>query len=96
MDAKFLFDICLLVLKMKNRILPEWFLLLPTVNQRRIETINTRNQNYYFVPRTFTDIGARAITVFGPKSWNVLPENIKLCQNMSTFKYLLLKHLQNK
>ena len=96
MDTKFLFGICLLVFKMKNRLLPEWLFSLPTVNQRRIEIMNTRNQDNYFVPRTFTDIGARAITVMGPKTWNNLPTNIKQCQNMSTFKSLLSKQLQCK
>ena len=96
MDDKFLFDICLLIYKMKNRILPEWLFILPTVNQRRNETMITRNRDCYFVPRTFTDIGARAVTVLGPKSWNVLPVSLKQCLNISTFKSKLSKHLKTK
>ena len=96
MDAKFIFDICLLVFKMKNRILPEWLFLLPTVNQMRTNDINTRHQNSYFVPRTFTDIGARALTVSGPRLWNILPTDIKQCQNISVFKSRLLKYLLGK
>ena len=96
MDEKFLFDICLLVYKIKHRVLPEWLFSLPTVNQRRNEAINTRNQDYYFVRRTFTDIGTRAITVLGPRSWNVLPASMKQCPNMSNFKSLLSNHLKTK
>ena len=96
MDAKFVFDICLLVFKIKNKILPEWLFLLPTVNQMRIDTINTRHQNSYYVPRTSTDIGARALTISGPRLWNVLPTDIKQCQNMLLFKSRLLKYLLGK
>ena len=96
MDAKFVFDICLLVFKIRNKILPEWLFLLPTVNQMRTDTINTRHQNSYYVPRTSTDIGARALTISGPRQWNVLPTDIKQCQNMFVFKSRLLKYLLGK
>ena len=96
MDAKFVFDICLLVFKIKNRILPEWLFLLPTVNQMRTDTINTRHQNYFYIPRISTDTGARDLTVLGPKLWNVLPTDIRNCQNMSTFKSKLLNYLLEK
>ena len=86
MDAKFIFDICLLVFKINNRTLPEWLFLLPTVNRMRTDTINTRHQNSLYVPRTSTDIGARDLTVLGPRLWNVLPVGIRHCQNISSFK----------
>ena len=96
MDAKYIFQICLLVFKIENRIIPEWLFSLPTVNQMRTDTINTRHQNSYFVPRISTDIGARNLTVSGPKLWNVLPTDIKHCQSISTFKSRLLKYLLGK
>ena len=95
MDAKFVFDVCILVFKMKNKILPEWLLLLPTVNQMRTYTINTRHQNSYNVPRTSTDIGAKDLTISDPRLWNVLPTDIKQCQNMLVLN-LDLKYLLGK
>ena len=96
MDMKFKYDICLLVFKIKNGILPEWLFSLPTVNQMRINNINTRYQNSFFVPRTSTDIGARSITIMGPRLWNSLPAHLRSCPTLSSYKSHLLKYLLDK
>ena len=66
MEMKYFYDVCLLVFKINNNLLPEWLFSLPTVNQAWAENINTRHQNSLFVPRTFTDTGARSLNVVGP------------------------------
>ena len=96
MEMKYFYDICLLVFKINNNLLPEWLFSLPTVNQARAENINTRHQNSLFVPRTFTDTGARSLNVVGPSFWNRLPLDIRNCQTISSFKSNLIKHLVKK
>ena len=92
LDKKYKFDLCILMFKIINKILPEHLFAMPTVDQMRNNNVNTRNQNSLYVPRTQTDTGARTLNVAGPKQWNLLPMQIRYCQNISTFKSLLKKH----
>ena len=96
MDQKFLYDICILIFKIRNKFLPEWLFSLPTVQQIRSEVVNTRYRNNLFVPRTFTDTGARSFNVLGPLSFNRLPDHIKNCGSLSSFRSQLMKHLLQK
>ena len=93
MDKKYIYDICLLVFKICNKLFPEWLFTLPTVGQVRRERINTRNLHTLFIPRTKTDIGARALNIVGPKLWNQLPSDVRNCQSISSFKSHLMKFL---
>ncbi len=47
---------------------------LPTVGAVTLST--TRQRHNLYVPRTHTDMGARAISVIGPKLSNNMPNNI--------------------
>ena len=44
--------------------------------------------------------GQKTLSYLGPKTWNSLPAQIKLCKNVNTFKYdiknLFLKRLQKR
>ena len=89
MNEKYFFDICFLVFKIKNKLLPEWLFSLPTVGQIRGDRVNTRNLNALHIPRTHTDTGARAMGVVCPTMWNKLPSDIRECQSISSFKRCL-------
>ena len=92
-EIKYFYDICVLVFKIKNHLLPEWVFSMPTVRQVRGEIINTRHQDSLYIPRRFTDTGARSLNVIGPTIWNQVPANVRNCQSIHSFKNHLMKYL---
>ena len=96
MELKYFYGICHLVFNIRNKLLPEWVFSMPTMRQARGEIVNTRNQDSLFIPRTFTDTGARGLSVTGPASWNRLPDGIRNCQTIHSFKNDITKYLLRK
>ena len=96
MDKKYFYDICILMFKIKNQLLPDWLFNMPTVGDVRSELIVTRQNDNLFIPRTFTDTGARALNIRGPLLWGKLPAHLRNCQNMSSFKTNLIALLSRK
>ena len=45
------------------------------------------------VPRIHTELARRAYSVAAPSTWNSLPADIRLCENILTFKRHLKTHL---
>jgi len=45
------------------------------------------------VPRIHTELARRAFFVAAPSTWNSLPADIRLCENILTFKRHLKTHL---
>jgi len=45
------------------------------------------------VPRIHTELARRAFSVAAPSTWNCLPADIQLCENILTFKRHLKTHL---
>ena len=45
------------------------------------------------VPRVHTELARRAFSVAAPSTWNSLPADIRLCENILTFKHHLKTHL---
>jgi len=45
------------------------------------------------VPRVHTELARRAFSVAAPSTWNSLPADIRLCENILTFKRHLKTHL---
>ena len=45
------------------------------------------------VPPIRTELARRAFSVAAPSTWNSLPADIRLCENILTFKRLLKTHL---
>ena len=45
------------------------------------------------VPRVHTELARRAFSVAAPSTWNYLPADIRLCENILTFKRHLKTHL---
>lgn len=93
MDKKYFYDVCLLVFKIRNHLLPEWVFSMPTVGQVRSEIVNTRHQDSLYIPRTFTDTGARGLNITGPTLWNQVPIYIRNCQTINSFKNRLSQYL---
>ena len=92
-DEKYHYDISILTFKIVNKMLPEWLFNLPTVEETRQVGVNTRQQNLLYIPRTITDMGARALNVTCPTFWNRLPLYIRTSQTISSFKSKLKSFL---
>lgn len=91
---KFIYDICIYIFKCLNNKIPSWLLSLPRVGD--YNTRVTRQQNNLFVPPTRTLTGDREMGVGGPKLWNSLPEEVKNCVSIHSFKRNLKAHLLHK
>ena len=93
-ESKVTFDICIFTYKIVNNLIPEWLLSLPRV--RNTSNRHTRQSDDLFIPRTKTEIGARAISVTGPRAWNMIPKNIRDAGTIKVFKEKLKKYLMEK
>ena len=96
MDAKYFYDVCTLIFKIVNNQLPDWLFSMPTVEEMRGVEVNTRYRNSLHVPRTRTNLGARALNVKGPTFWNSLPTDIKSCHTLFSFKSKLNNYIVRK
>ena len=47
------------------------------------------------VPRIHTELACRAISVAAPSTWNSLPADFRLCENILTFKRHLKTYLDS-
>ena len=77
MDSKYFYDMCILMFKILNGLLPDWLISLPSIAQVREESICTRQRNNLFIPRTFTETGAKAFNVKGTYSLEYITSNHK-------------------
>ncbi len=58
--------------------------------------LRAHGKNFLLVPRTsLKSFGDRAFSSVAPMLWNILPDHLRLCNNMNTFKTLLKTHLFN-
>ena len=48
-----------------------------------------------FVPRKTTSIAQQAVSVAGPRLWNMIPSTIKNAQSIDTFRVRLKEHYLN-
>ena len=48
-----------------------------------------------FVPRKTTSIAQQAVSVAGPRLWNMIPSTIRNAQSIDTFKVRLKEHYLN-
>ena len=90
-ENKIAFDICIFTYKVISHILPGWLFEFPSVGET--QTRPTRQLNNLVVRRTNTDLGARAITVKGPKLWNSIPLDIRNSVSIRIFKDKLKRHI---
>ena len=87
------FKILLIVFKCLNGQAPEYLeTLLQQYCPRR--ELRSSGQNLLAVRRAnLKGYGDRAFSIAGPKLWNALPEYVKSCQSVQTFKSKLKHHL---
>ena len=91
---KIQFDLCVMVFKVLQNLLPPWLFNLSTVGDRRNR--HTRSNNDLFVLRTNTNLGGKSFIIQGPAVWNKLPNYIKEIININSFKTRLKQHLLNR
>lgn len=86
------FKINLLTYKCLNNLAPSYLCNLLSI---RIPTRQTRSAAKFLLdePTGRISVGDRAFSVCAPKLWNVLPEDLKYCANVKTFKSNLKTHL---
>ena len=89
-ENKINFDICVFMYKSLNHLLPEWLFEFPSVGVAQVRP--TRQSNNLIVKRTTTDLGARALSVRGPRVWNEIPLDVKSSTSIQLFKENLKKH----
>lgn len=92
-DKKYIYEICVLIYKIKLHQVPEWLFKFPTSSEVRGAVVVTRQDNKLFVPRARTNYGARNLYVEGPRLWNSLPDNVLTCQTLTSFKNKLFNYL---
>ncbi len=71
--------------KVINNIYPSWLFSFLTVHDRT--QCITRQKNNIVIPRSRTEVGARAFSVIGPKIWNSLPYDIATTISLHGFKF---------
>ena len=82
-------EICILVFKALNNIIPECLYKFPTISS--VINVTTRHSDELYTARYKTDIGSRQIRIRGPLLYNKLPGRIKETGSISTFKLNLKK-----
>lgn len=84
------FNKYLIMYKVKNNLAPLYLsdFLTPAIS--RYGSTN------YILPRTRIDLFKTSFAFSGASLWNSLPDNIKTCSTLSTFKSSVRKHLMIK
>jgi len=92
LSQRYIFKIYLLVYKALNDEGPSYLksLLTPKSCPRELRS---SSENLLDVPRTRVKYGDRAFSVLGPRLWNDLPSDIRMCSTTSSFKSSLKTHL---
>ena len=90
-DEQIKFDIGLTVYKALNNQYPNWLISLKSRNQAGFRA--TRQNSELIISRTSTDIGKNKLSIIGPTIWNSLPQSIRNCNSMPSFKKALKRHI---
>ena len=86
------FKLLLLVFKALNGMAPVY--LTQKLSYIPISKLRSSNQNLLAIPRSnLRAYGDRCFSVAGPKLWNSLPKNIRMCDSLELFKKRLKTHL---
>ena len=91
LEKKTFMDICVMVFKSKQGLIPDWLFPFNSINQ--VTGSRTRQSNQLIVNRYATDIGSNSFLIRGPLSWNKLPLPIKEETSLIAFKRMLTKYL---
>ena len=91
LPIKFKFKICTFVFRFLNDGQPSYLSSL-LFSADSVKHPRSNNTNKLKVPRIRTKFGARAFSVSGPTLWNLLPANLRVAKNISSFRKLLKTH----
>jgi len=82
-----------------GRLIQNTIPILPTYLSELVQTreppraLRSSDAPMLVVPRIHTELARRAFSVVAPSTWNSLPADIRLCENILTFKRHLKTHL---
>ena len=85
------FKICTFVFRCLNDGQPSYLSSL-LFSADSVKHLRSNNTNKLKVPRIRTKFDARAFSVSGPTLWNLLPANLRVAKNISSFRKLLKTH----
>ena len=86
------FKLILLVFKALNGLAPKY--LADKLEIKSNSKLRSSNQKLLVVPRSrTTSYGDRSFSIAGPKLWNNLPKDLRLCISVDVFKRNLKTHL---
>ena len=85
------FKICAFVFSCLNDGQPSYLSSL-LFSADSVKHLRSNNTNKLKVPRIRTKLGARAFSVSDPTLWNLLPANLRVAKNISSFRKLLKAH----
>ena len=91
-ENKYIFDVCMMVFKIRRGGLPYWLFSFPTVGEVRGSRESRQSKNL-FIPRTYTDMGAKDFNVVGPRLFNDMPLEIRATESYNCFKRKLKEYL---
>jgi hypothetical protein len=81
--------LCIEMFKVVNGISPEIFSEL--FREKSQTDYILRNNDYFEIPRVKSVFGEESVAVLGPKTWNMLPENLKQIRSLEGFKSKIRK-----
>ena len=84
------FDMCILMYKIVNHMIPNT--LFPMITVGETHQMHTRQISNLYIPRTRTDMGKRQLLIRGPSLWNMLPNDIRESVGLYSFKHKLKEH----
>ncbi len=89
------FHKCIMVYKCLHNLAPDYLCQLFVQNGVNHD-YNTRHSSHLRATRTNTEYYHRGFTVSGQKLWNELPNNVKECSTLASFKNTLYMFLKSK
>ncbi len=89
------FQQCILVYKCRMGLAPQYACDMIIANNSN-HSYNTRNATQLRATITRTAYYYRSVTVSGLNLWNSLPNHIKECTSLSSFKWSLYNHMVTK
>ncbi len=66
-EKKIIFEVAINVIKIKNKLFPDWCMQFPTKREILQNRYTTRQQHNLYVSHTNADHGGRSLRVLGPK-----------------------------
>jgi len=91
------YKVLLMVYKALNNLAPEYIRDMLKYKPVTAHSLRSNDQKLLMVPRSHTvTYGDRNFRTYAPKLWNVLPFDIRNCDNVDKFKQLLKTVLFNR